>query len=118
MSTQPAKFANEPCSERPIANHAAHKIAINDVVWTPNIPATEINNNTLSQTLMRLLINLLTVISTFDVSRPFAISLLSRLMTRSQITRVAIPHKTVGARLAIIQVACVVYSESFSGFMS
>lgn len=117
MSTHHAKFERDPCKAIPIANHAAHNNAINDVVCMPNIPATEMKSIILRPILIRLERNLLTVMSILEVSKPLATNLFTHLIIHNQITKVAIAHKTVGARLVSIHTAWVVYSQSWDVFI-
>ena len=98
-STHPAKFDSDHCNAIPIAKPAAQSRAINEVVWIPNIPATEMKSITLSHTEIRLLRNLATVISIFDVSNPLFTSFDTFFITQSQISNVAIPPSIFGHRV-------------------
>jgi hypothetical protein len=54
--TPAAKLDNDHCSASPTASHAAHKIAINEVVSIPTMPAADTNNMILSRILTMFLI--------------------------------------------------------------
>jgi hypothetical protein len=117
MRTPPAKFANDPCNAIPIAKPAAPISAMNEVVWIPNMPATEMNNNTFNHTVMMLARNLLTVISIFVFANAVFAIFPSRLITRNQITSVAIAPIIVGAHCNALSRASAPYLVRSSGCM-
>lgn len=105
IRTHPAKLDSDHCNAIPMANHAAHSKAINEVVCTPNIPATEIRSITLSPIETRLERNLLTVTSILDVSNPLFTILVIHLIAQSPTTKVASAPTTVGAHFVSNHVA-------------
>jgi len=95
--TQPAKFCKVPDNAIPIAKPAAHKIAINEVVSTPSIPAAVSINNTFSIAEIIDSTNFLSALSIFALLIALSANLITRAIILNQIQSVSSAPITFGA---------------------